>query len=188
MPKLNRKQRFAVLRNIFDELGETAVMRQAARLQVPADDARALLAEWKGGKPAIIDDAPEADEAPAPRKVRPVKIERVQRPVTAASVGEYVRKAFDERRGVAAGAVTGRTIRPVTKPGKPEVRIPPEVESGVMVDGYKDAELKKGTHVQRVKGDAIGVIIGIGPQQCEVKWFETGTVQAEITKQLRRAK
>jgi len=176
MPKLNRKQRFAVLKNIFDELGEKSVMRQAARLQIPAEEARALLEEWKGGKPAVIDEAPEAEEAPAPRKVRPVTAEKVER---------VVRQPARVQRPVTAA----RVVRTVTaKPAKPEVRIPPEKEEGVIVDGYKDCELRKGSHVRHIKGESIGVILGIGPQQCEVKWFNTGAVQAEITKQLRKAK
>ena len=67
MPKLNRQQRFAILKNVFNELGEKAFMRHAARLQVPADDARLYLDELKSGK------------RPAESEQEPERVERIER-------------------------------------------------------------------------------------------------------------
>lgn len=179
MPKLNRQQRFVVLKNIFDELGEIGVMRSAARLQVPADDARALVAEWKGGAKAVL---PEDDAAPVSRPPRvsrqaPEPTERKARPV----------KAKFER-------APRHVNRPTLEPSRPprtiklgEASLPAEKITGDdYVEGYKGVKLFKGMHVRYSEGNAVGVILNIGKQQSEVKWFRTGATQAEVNSHLRK--
>lgn len=179
MPKLNREQRFAVLKNIFEELGSKSALRQAARLQIPADDARELISEWSGEP---------AEEAPAPRRAR---IER------GAVTGRVTRsEPTSTERATRVTREPERGPRPVTakKPVKlkiGEASLPKEKEQGDdYVEGHKGAKLFKGTHVRYAGnggGVAVGCIITLGKQQSEVKWFRTGATQAEVNTHLSRA-
>lgn len=178
MPKYNRQQRFAVLKNIFDELGELGVMRSAARLQVPAEEARALVTEWKGGKKA---DLPEGDAAPVtrpPRSTSRQAPEREARPVKA----KFTRAPRQVNRPTLEPT---RPPRTVIKMG--EASLPAEKITGDdYVEGYKGVKLFKGQHVRYSEGDAVGVIVNLGKQQSEVKWFRTGVTQAEVNTHLRK--
>ena len=168
MPKYTRKQRFAVLKNIFDELGEIGAMRSAARLQVPAEEARDLVAAWKAGREtAVVEDPPQ--EKDAPRAARPVKAKFSRPP-------RHVSKP------------TVRPDRPVTVIKIGEASLPPEKITGdEFVEGFKGAKLLAGSHVRYAPdGTAVGVILKLGKQQSEVKWFRTGAVQAEVNGSLRR--
>jgi hypothetical protein len=67
----------------------------------------------------------------------------------------------------------------------PRLRLPDAKETGDPVKGYRGCQLFKGTHVCRIGEDRPGTIVGIGAQQCEVKWRD-GATQSEITVYLDR--
>jgi len=191
MPKLNREQRFAVLKNIFNELGELSATRSAARLQIPADEARRLIQGWASGddpQPTAVADEPEEDKhrerLAAREAVRPQRVQRasstrvfrqpkrIQRPVT----GKPGYTADPPKR-------IQREVKP-----PPVFTVPAEKETGDdWRDGYRGAKLFKGTHVKYENGEAIGVIVTLGRDVSEVKWFRTGAVQSELNKYLRKA-
>lgn len=181
MPKFNREQRFAVLKNIFDELGALSAQRSAARLQIPADEARKLVEAWESGVELVLPTAvaePEADKhrerLAARESVRP------QRPVTPQ---RYFRKEAAPERP--QRPVTSKSTRVIRIPG---ISIPAEKETGEeTATGYKGAKLRKGSHVQYENGMSVGVILSLGRDVSEVKWFRSGAVQSEVNKYLRKA-
>lgn len=180
MPKFNREQRFAVLRNIYDELGDAAALRQSARLQIPSDEARNLISLWKRGADAEQEYGHEerlkAREAVRPKRVerstprvhRPAPTERVQRPVTSAVIEK-----------------PARMQRPVTA-GKPV--LPAEKETGEAQRGFAGCSLRQGSHVTYKDADAsLGVIVKLGPEQSEVRWARSGVTKAEVNTHLWKA-
>ena len=177
MPKLDRKQRFAVLKNIYDELGEIGVMRSAARLQVPAAEARALVTEWGGGPKASLSEEEAAPVARPPRATSRQAPEREARPVKA----KFTRAPRHVNKPTLAPARPARTIK------LGEASLPAEKITGDdYVEGFKGVKLFKGMHVRYSEGHAIGVIVDLGKQQSVVKWFRTGVAQAEVNTHLRK--
>lgn len=180
MPKFNREQRFAVLKNIYDELGDAAALRQSARLQIPSDEARNLISLWKSG--AEPEPEPEGGHAERLKAREAVRPQRVQR-----SMPRVYRPAAPERvqRPVTAAEKPARVQRPVTA-GKPV--LPTEKETGGTQRGYDGCALRQGSHVTYKNTDAsLGVIVKLGPEQSEVRWARSGVTKAEVNTHLWKA-